>query len=1209
MRHGASILGSVLLTSLLLATSALAQGAQTGGITGVIRDPKGAVVQGANVNIFSEKTGNLERGLTSDSDGSFVATLLPPGTYRLEVTATGFKLYRAVGLSVRIGETTRHDSLLEVGAVQETMVVETTATLLNPVSPTTGQPVDARTLSALPLPVPNFLFLLALSPGSAGEPPDVRAANRGIVDINVNGQRTSNNSVSLEGVNVNDFNLAHFDTVPLPNPSTIQEFKVATSLYDASQGSKGGGALSLVLKSGTKELHGEAYEFHRNDALNANEWFRNQKGLKKARLLQNVFGGSGSGPVWKLGGYWFGNYQGVRARNGLDPNGSTANPLAQAFPMASDGTTSAALLAPAFGLTPAQIDPIAVNILNLKSGIYGGQFLIPRPGQGGCLNPTSALGSFRCTFSGVAPLTDNQFTISYDRIMREGKDKLSVRWFYDNGGTARPFGTAGVLAFPSTSVQRNRFVSVTQTHLISPRQVNEFRFGFNRFNSSFAPTDLINLNDIGATRPNQGSVPGIYFFSITGLYSLGTGVNDERGTISNQFHWADTWSMTSGKHTLRAGGEIIRYQLNRYNRFAIRGSLTFGATSGAGNTFTPFQNFLQGRITAIQSAAGDSQRYFRATDGAAFFQDDWRIRPRFTLNLGIRWELMGFSHDKFLKGAIYDPALMLTSPPRNPFLFPEDLNIAGFRGTSGTPNCALRSCYDKNNFGPRVGFAWDLRGDQKMVVRGGYGIYYQRLSNQNLLQGSLAPPFFVQLIDNRATPANLQLRNPLGDQPAGTSIATTFIPQLARFAGLRRISGTGPLDPNDPNVGPIFVNDSGQMCLNFGGTATNCAINLASFATSLPDAHAPYTQQWNLTVQRDLWRGWAVEVGYVGSHYVGGLAIWDPYLAPIASPSNPIRVTDINGVTYSITANTPNNEPLRHQIVGLSRGKGARYDANIGQAIYHSGQVTLSRRFSGGLFFQAGYTYSRTIDNVSGSQSTDELNATRTGQAGSNILNNQSDQRQNRARGDFDRPHRFVVSYAWDLPIPKSGFLGSQLFQGWSISGILFYQNGLPFSISDSTSGGAFGNLGNGTGITACRPTAEQISSLPGCTPGQSSTAPQGQTPGSIQNRLDHYLNPNVFSTAPIVPNGTAGATAYGSVPRNSFRAPFQQNWDFSIAKGFRLTERHSLAFRAELFNLWNHPIFQTPAVVNIATPATFGQITDTAIPARLIQFGLKYQF
>src|SRR5262245_13623381 len=659
MRDSIRILASVLLC-LAPAALALGQGAQTGGITGVVKDTTGATVQNAKVEIFKEETGRLERSVNSSADGNFTVTLLPPGNYRLQITAPGFKQYRATSVSVRINETTRHDAELTVGAVEEIVQIAATPSLINTVNATTGQPVDARTLSALPLPVPNFLFLLTLSPGTGGEPPDVRAANRGMVDINVNGQRTSNNSVALEGINVNDFNLAHFDTIPLPNPNTIADFKVATSLYDASLGSKGGGALSLVLKSGGKDFHVETYWKHRNDAFNSNEFFRNSVNLPNARLLQNVLGVSGSGPVWGLGGNWFANFQGVRGRNGIDPNGSSLNPLIQAFPTNPDGTTSAALLASAFNVTPAQIDPIAVNILNLKSSLYGREFFVPRPNRAGCGSVTAS-ATFRCVFSRVAPITDNQYTISYDRIMRQGNDKISGRWFWDNGDALRPYGTAGIstghLAFPQSGIQNNRFLSISHTHIFSPNLVNEARFGFSRFIQSFVPSDPISLSDIGATRPNENDVPGMYFFAITGLFSAGTGVNDERATVSNTCHWADTVSLTRGRHTFRAGGDTTRYQLNRSNRFAIRGALTFGSTTGAGNTFTAFENFLQGRITGLQSAAGDPQRYFRTTDFAAFFQDDWKITPRLSLNLGVRWEGMGFANDKFYRQNIYDPLL------------------------------------------------------------------------------------------------------------------------------------------------------------------------------------------------------------------------------------------------------------------------------------------------------------------------------------------------------------------------------------------------------------------------------------------------------------------------------------------------------------------------------------------------------------------------
>src|SRR5689334_22724091 len=1198
-------LASAAILSLLCAISAFAQASQTGGITGVVSDASGALVSGATVDVINESTGKSVRTATTAGDGGYSITLLTPGAYRLEITAPNFKKAIVTAVQVRIGESSRQDVTLEAGRIEETVNVEAGTSLINASSAVTGQPLGSETLRQLPLASPNFLFLLSLSAGTASEPTDVRTAGRGTADINVNGQRTTNNSISLEGINVNDFNLAHFDTVPLPNPSTLEEMKVSTSLYDASQGSKGGGALGLVIKSGSKDFHWEGYWQHRNDALNANEWFRNANGVsKRARLLQNVFGGSGSGPVPVLNGFWFFNYQGVRARNGLDPLGSALTPTIQNFPVGSDGKTSAALIAPAFGLTAAQIDPVAINILNLQTPIYNG-FLVPRSGSTGCKSATSLTGTFTCSFSGVAPITDNQYTISYDRIMRGGKDKISGRWFWDNGAVNKPYGTNSTLAFPRTDTQQNRFLSITETHVFSASKINEIRLGMSRFIFANIPTDVVNLSDIGATRGNSDLFPGMYQVTITGLMTIGTGVNDDRGTVSNQYNIVDTFSMTRGRHSLRVGGEAIQYQLNRFNNFAVRGALTTGATSSGvtpappafancrldTNDCTAMQNFLRGRVTAIQSAFGDPARNFIATDFAAFVQDDFRWSPRLTFNLGLRWEGMSFGHDKLFRAGVFDPTLAAAG--QNPFLIPEKVDLAGFKGTPGVKDCALKSCFDGNNFGPRVGFAWDINGDQKTVLRGGYGIYYQRLSNQNILQNSLAAPFTVQPLSNNANPTSLQLANPFGAIPPPSIIASAFIPSATFFAGLRNVNTNAPAtNVNDPNVGPIFVNAAGQKCLNYGGTATNCSINLASFTSAPLDAYTPYTQQYNFTVQREIANGWAVELGYIGTHYTGGIGIWDPFLAPLYSPSNPRTVTDINGTSYTITTNTVNNEELRHDIIGLSRKRGSRYSGNIGFANYNSFQTTVSRRMSRGLYFQAAYTYSRTIDNVSGSLSTDELNITRNGQGGANILNSQKDPFQNKARGDFDRPHRLVVSYSYDLPVPNGEFWNNQFFKGWSLSGIVTYQSGLPFSITDSTSGGAFGETNGGT------------ASFSGACGSIEST----YTQGSLSDRLNHYLNPACFRTASLVPNGAPGATGFGDVPRNAFRGPMQQNWDFSLLKNFDIKESHELRFRMDVFNLWNHPVFGFPSIVNVGTPATFGQITTTVVPARLIQFGLNYR-
>jgi hypothetical protein len=1181
-----SRLAVLLLAVLLLTGIAVSQGSQSGAIAGSVKDATGAVISGANVTITNNATKNVERTVVTTSDGLFSATLLPPGEYTVTVKAPGFKTYSGPG-SVLLNTTSRFDATLQVGATTEVVEVTASAVTVNTESAVTGTPIDSATLKALPLPVPNFMFLLSLSAGTAGEMPDVRSANRGTVDINVNGQRTSNNSVTLEGINVNDFNLAHFDTVPLPNPHTIEEFNVATSLYDASSGSKGGGALGLVFKSGTKNWHGEAYWQHRNDWLNANDWFTNQVGGPRGKFLQNVLGFSGSGPMPFLGGNWFGNVQGLRARNAVSTASLTTvnTPI---FPTNSDGTTSAALLGPAFGV--ATVDPTAVNILNVKNSYYGGTFLIPRVGQSGCA-PTSA-SNLKCVFSHVAPVSDTQYLVSYDRPFFGGKSKISGRWFYDNGNTNAPFGTASTLAFPQLAIQKNRFATISHTHEISNRQLNVFRFGFSRFISSFAPSDIVNLSDISATRPNSGTVPGVYQVAITGAFSFGTGVNDERGTVANSFDYNDTWSMTLGKHSLKAGGGATRYQLNRFNRFALRGSLGFSS----------FPNFLKGTINTLQAASGDPQRYFRATDFGAFFEDDYKVLSNLTLNLGLRWDSLEFSHDLFERTTVFDPSLV---PNTNPFLFASDINLPGLTGTPGVGPCGARTCRTNNNFGPRAGFSWDPFRDHKTVVRGGYGIYFQRLSNQNFLQGSLGPPFFVQLAISN--PVGVTLANPLPNQPAGSAVDPTRIPSNSRFVGVG-IPGSPATngDPNDPKNFPLFMNGQGQYCAGFAPgmgvpvnqQATNCSINLASFSSVPPNAKAPYNQQWNFGVQRELGKGWTLEVDYVGSHYLRGLGIYVPFMAALASPSNPIALKDINGNPYTITTNTINNEPLRVSALGLSRRQGARVDGNIGYAIYHSGQFTLSHRLQKGLYFQTAYTWSKTIDNVSGSQSTDELNSTQAGQLGANLTNfGNLNPALNRSIGDFDRRHRLVLSYVYDLPVPKNGIWGTQAFQGWSISGINTYQSGLPFSVTDANGGRAFGG-GTSTGVFLC---------------GSLSSA---YNPGSVQSQIAAglpYLNPACFAQSPVVgvtnPNTGVAVTGFGTIPRNAFRGPFQQNWDLGLAKHFHLLERHSLEFRVDAFNVLNHPSFRQPSFVGITSPSTFGQINSTVNTPRLLQLNVQYSF
>jgi hypothetical protein len=418
--------------------------------------------------------------------------------------------------------------------------------------------------------------------------------------------------------------------------------------------------------------------------------------------------------------------------------------------------------------------------------------------------------------------------VTYDRPFNNGKQKIGLRWFWDNGNYAKPFGTDTTLTFPRSDELRNRFASISHTFQISNRQLNEFRFGFSRYNSvAGRPTDIISLADVGATRGNSAQYPGIYRIGITSAWSLGTGVNDDRGTVDNQFYFGDTWSLALGRHNLRGGAEIVRFQINRYNNFAVRGALTFDS----------FNNFVQGIINGEQNAFGQAGRYFRDTDYSYFFQDDFKVFPRLTVNLGLRWEGFGWAHDKFLRNAVIDPSVIQNAPANSgavPILYPQDSFLPGVTAAQGIGDCGLKNCRALNNWAPRVGFAWDIFGNQKTVLRGGAGMYYQRLSNQNLLQGSLAPPFTIQPIT--ANPTGVTLANPLPASTVTGLVGAPFTPTGSFFTGLRYVAA--------PVVQPTPVRRITSITLAWGRVSSMpsaCRATGSAAPACSPDRPTPDT--------------------------------------------------------------------------------------------------------------------------------------------------------------------------------------------------------------------------------------------------------------------------------------------------------------------------------------------------------------------------------
>src|SRR5713226_862828 len=407
---------ALILTVVLFAPAGLwAQGGATGAISGVVQDEKGGVIPDAKVVVINKATGVKEREVATTGAGTFNVTLLPPGTYKLEITVSGFSRLVADNIIVRLTETTTVVANMKLGAVTETVTVSEIAAPIQLASAATGQTIGSQTITNLPLSTGNFLTLLTLSAGANTELFDNAALGRGAVTINVNGQRPVNNNIQLEGINANDVNLPILDNVPLPNPQTIQEFRAQTSLYDASSGRNGGGNVQVNLKSGASSYHGDAYEFFRNNILNANDWFLNQGSQNRPVLRQNQFGGSFGGPVpWTKDFFFFMNYQGSRAASGASAGTffSTTIPILPA-------TRTQATLQPLFfpsGLPPGftQFDPIALAWLNLpasKCPIFNdGTLCIPSlPGTAGLkADGTVRLGNI--TKAGLGTGQDDQFT-------------------------------------------------------------------------------------------------------------------------------------------------------------------------------------------------------------------------------------------------------------------------------------------------------------------------------------------------------------------------------------------------------------------------------------------------------------------------------------------------------------------------------------------------------------------------------------------------------------------------------------------------------------------------------------------------------------------------------------------------------------------------------------------------------------------------------
>lgn len=1139
-------------------SSALAQGQTTGRIAGTVRDQKGAIVAGAGVAVSSTTTSEA-RKVTTNNQGTYNVTLLAPGTYRVSVTSPGFAPAIFEPVQVLITETATVDvDLVLAGPDPVAVRVDS---LIQTDGPQLGRVVDSRAVSELPLATRNFTQILALSPGTSVSLPDNTGLGRNSQNVSVNGARVTQNDFEINGIDANNLATNAAALVAVPAPESIQEFKVQTSLYAAIFGRGGGGNVQAVTKSGSNNYHGAAYEYFRNDVLNANNPFLKATGVSRPALQRNVFGGLLGGPIKAERLFFFVAYQGTRERNGASPNSLTSSVLIA--PGLTNDRSQQNLLAtfrPRTSPTapPAtSIHPVALALLNAR--LPNGQFVIPTPQAGGHYSG-SAISSYR----------EDQFNANIDYRITDN-NQLALRFFFSNAPqfSALPTGGANVPGFGADQRLENRLISIQHVQIFSARTINEARAGYNFIRGDMTGQNPIRDSDLGIRRANANAFPGLGFIRIgptgTNAVAIGNaGTNVDTQNVASSTTFVDILSLIRGRHSIRTGGQVIYYRNDLAANNNRRGTIAFQS----------FNNFLLGSAGNSVYGDGIGTRNLRAADYSLFFQDDWKVSQRLTINLGLRYELDLPPYETRGAMSTFDPSLYKprmevdtngnpVGPPAGGFV--QAGNVIDQYDLPEAPNVSKRllTAVDPNNFAPRVGFAYSLLQSGRLVVRGGYGIYYSRPSTAYIGIAINAPPLYTVR------------RSPAG---AAVPLADPFFPLPSRDQFPTFVRGVAL-------AGQIFDRD----------------------------LRAAYVQHYNASLQHTLGRDMLLEVAYVGTRGINLIRDIAINQARLASPQNPV----INAVTGQvITTNTPSatNVALRAPYQGVEVGSFLQIQSTA-QSTYNSLQISLTRRLSKGLQFLASYTYAKSIDNASGgSDSTGDVRDT------INIAGNQLDNRANRGISDFDRTHRFVLSSLWDLPRPAFARSTARrlLFSNWQLAAIVTVMSGLPIDIIDGGASSFYGLSGGNNAFM--RP-----SWASGATAGTATTnVPSG-----------YFFNPLAFVrpvvlTGMIIPssNGSAvaGATGtdFGNVGRNVLRGPRQNNVDFSVIKRFPIRESKCLEFRAEVFNLLNqvnlaNPISNLAAVPSTSidpntgritgSPGDFGRIVSTSNNPRLIQFAIKFSF
>lgn len=1151
----------------------------TGAVLGRVIDQSGAAVAGAKITLTNETTGRA-RELTTDSNGAYEFLAVPVGTgYSVEVEAPGFKKGRQQGITLTVNQDFRADFQVTVGQVAEKVDVSARTSQVETNTNELGNVIESSTIVAVPLNGRSYTDLLALQPGVApvqsvsggGETGRQASGNLDPGLVSVNGAREAGNAFIVNGGDVNESR--DNGTAIVPNLDAIAEFRILTSNYEAEYGKFAGGIINVVTKSGTNNMHGDVFEFLRNDVFDS----RSYLAPLKASLKQNEFGGTLGGSLVKNRLFFFGDYQGTRLIQGIAQGPilvPSINERSGTFSNLSgvvNGTNApgdfAQTLTQRLGYSVTAGEPYNVaGCSSTAACVFPGQ-VIPTAAWSPAAAGTLQFIPTPNTTSNGAPAWSNASENSRlrdDKVggridwNRHDRDNWSFYYSFDDSSVSNPYaggngpGQSGadVPGFPGRTPTRGQQVNIRDVRSLGRASINSLTLNFTRFSlktnipSGKAAGDVSQWGFVSGGLgiiPSAPQYAGVPHVDIQGTYTTSFGAPDSiQRQADNTYQVSDTYMHTMGKHTLAFGGDVRYYQIN--TRQFIEENGIFGFSGGeTGNAFADY--LIGAPATYVQASTQEGNvrtKYF-----AAFAQDNYKVRPNLAFNYGLRWEANQPYYDTL--------GLMMTFiPGKQSSVFPDAPTGWVFPGDTGVPKTISPTRW--NNFAPRLGVVY--APNSKTSIRAGAGIFYAS---------------FEELITNYE----------VGDAPFGNFYV-----------------GAVPVYFEEPFKSRTTTNDPGQRFpsyINLPGTPVNFDQYLPIGSSQTWDPHnvLPYVEQFNLNVQRELPGSMIFTVGYVGSlgrHLIAQkdfnpgspalcLSVSQPSQvtpgSPTCAPFSEAQVftrTDGQIVAgtgpYSVTSGR--NLPNTPDFVNIPDM------ATIANSSYNGLQAGLQRH-AGPLTFLVGYTYSKSMDLSSGF-------------VGPYL--NPYNPRSSWALSSFNITHNFVVSYSYELPFQKaiggSGGVAHALLSGWTISGITRFATGQPVHIFQS---GDYALCGCGTASGALVDVDK-----PNYLGGLRILNPR--TSGGL------YFSSAAFASEAGPLNANWGEA--GDSSRAFFSGPGINNWDVALHRTIRFGEAASVEFRGEFFNVFNHAQFQ--AVQGDFSAANFGAVTSV-LPGRIGQLALRITF